>query len=86
MISAIVLRTRGLLFIEYATTQMFVLFLSGCFLLVSHLALSSLGFFPGAGAGGIFGRIISCVVTALLAPLAVGVYDRSRTMRTLLNP
>lgn len=86
VITAVVLRTRGLLFINYATTQMVVLFLSGCFLLSSHLVLSATGLLPGAGAGGILGRIASCVVTAFLAPLAVEVYDRSRTIRTLLNP
>jgi len=82
----IVLSTRGLLFIEYATTQIAVVFLSGCMLLAVYLAASSAGLFPGAGAGGVIGRLFSSAVTAALAPLAVEVYDRSKMIRTLLTP
>jgi cell shape-determining protein MreD len=84
--AAIVLRTRELLFIEFATTQVVLLFLAGCLALASHLALSSAGLIPGLGAGGVISRLLSSAVTAFLAPLAVEVYDRSRFIRTHLAP
>lgn len=85
MIVWIVLQIRGLLYVEFLSTQVIVLFFAGCL----QALLCSL--FIGAGLF-LDGDWVECLkvlgssaTAALLAPVAVKTYVRSRFVRTLLG-
>lgn len=84
-ISRLVLLTRGHLFLEFFTTQMVVVFLAGCLLQAARALAAAGGLIPGAE-WGTAAPLLSSLTAALLAPLAVGIHDRSRLIRIMFRP
>lgn len=84
-ISWIVLRTRSHLFLEFVTTQMVVVFLAGGLLQAARALAAAGGVMPGAEWGAA-APVLSSLTAALLAPLAIGIHDRSRLIRILFRP
>ena len=82
----IVLRVRGLLFMEHALAQVTLVFLGGCLLHGWQVVASTLGYFPEIGGEMLLRTLLSSTFAAGLAPLAVKVLERSRLIRGLVRP
>jgi len=81
----IVVRIRGLLYLEFHSTQVILLFFAGCLQALACSILVGFGLCPTGGWLDCLRVLGSSATAALLAPIALNVRTNSRFVRILLG-